>query len=130
MPKPSPGGISQVPAAQLLAGASIRVTLSGTVTTAGAVPVVTLDDGSATTATLPGSLLVDVRSDATPTTQGSVIRASVNGGAIETLVLLPNGTAGLAWRSADGFHTAAELATVQALYLAPPPLIHVPGGQQ
>jgi hypothetical protein len=125
VPKPQPGqgDTVQTPVGQLFAGVSIAATLTGTVTTASpAAPLITLDDGS--TATLPGSLVVTVRSEPIPTTQGSAILASVNGAPNETLVLLPNGTAGLAWRAADGFHPASDLSRVQVIYLAPPVPIH------
>lgn len=114
---------TSVPAAQLLVGASVRVKFTAQVTTAGTSPIVTLDDGSNITVALPGALVVEVRSDSLPTTQGSVIRASVNGNVVETLVLLPNVNAVLKWRAADGFHNPGELDAVQALFVAPPPVV-------
>jgi hypothetical protein len=114
------------PANQLLLGSSIRAKLTGQITTSGATPIVTLDDGSGLTVSLPGGLVVDVVSAALPSTQGSVVRASVNAGPIETLVLLPNANAVLKWRAADGFHNPGELDQVQVLYLTPPPSVPLP----
>lgn len=114
-------------ASQLLVGANVKVVFSGALTTAGASPVVALDDGSGLTVTLPGALSVIARSDPLPGSQGSVVRASVNGGAIETLVLLPNANAVLKWRAADGFHNADELSAVQSIFVvAPPALVRMP----
>lgn len=117
--------MTSLPASQLLVGANVRVKFSGQVTTAGATPAVAIDDGSGLVVALPGGLVVEAKSDPLPLTQGSVVRASVNGGSIESAVLLPNNNSVLKWRTADGFHNANELDQVQVLFNAPPPVIQV-----
>lgn len=118
------------PAGQLLVGASVRVRFSGQVSSTGAAVVVTLDDGSGATVTLPPALVVDVREDAQPSTQGSVIRASVNGGPVESLTLTPNNNGALKWRresNGAGFVGGSDgLSGVQALFIAPPVLVPTP----
>jgi hypothetical protein len=112
---------SITPAGSVLLGSKVRAVIVGSITTAGASPVVT-DDDTGLSVPLPAALPVTVREDALPTTLDSVVRASVNGGPVETLVLALNAGGSPRWRrvNAGAFVTASDvLAGVVAVFVAP-----------
>lgn len=86
----------EVPVGDVRDGARIRVAVRGTKSTVAGVPTLTTEEGAVLT--LPAAQLVVVQNEPLPQTPDSVIRASINGGPEETLVLAPNNAGTLRWR--------------------------------
>lgn len=110
----------EVPVRDVRDGARIRFAVRGTKTTVAGTPLLTMEDG--TSFALPGVLIVAVQNEPLPETADSVVRATVNDGPEETLVLAPNNAGNLRWRRvlAGSFASGADVIdNVRVLFQAP-----------